>query len=465
MKISLSSLIAILFVFPLVGQIHTTPSEKIDYVKNVHSVGKLGGELYSLVYKKKEAYLRVHSVARLDLVREVKLNLKKNGHHRLVEDAFLFDSAFVYITSYAVLDKNIRVVEYNKIESDGVEESSVLTELSMLNLPIGNWREYALTVHCLVSPDQKNFALVYQDQLHKNSVNNRSVVVYDASLNRVLSTIANVDFSLRKNTLIPFEIENQLILFDNACLVYHDVQGPIVYSKSDSFLIKLSEPTNNYLISQSSNGAMVVCGLYSELNSGFLVIASGEGFGFIVQKVFSVENASGFAVKDLIIRENRDVLLVAEGHVSEVSSGYKTTYISSTSGVPKTRVRTKSSHQHVELGGVVLMNITPAGSVTWRYDLPANTNDLNESFVSSAIFSEGNNTYVFYNSQEEVKEEDGGLAEKVVPVVGIIHSDGLMMVEPLFQDVETSFLVPNKCNRVEGGIFLQMKDAFCYYGK
>jgi hypothetical protein len=468
----ISFLILSLFVsLRLSAQFQLSPEQEIDYVKNILPVGELNGDLYTVVQHKKEVKLQVHSRDLLILKRELKLDLRKDGRSRDLEAAFIFDSGFVYVTSYANLTTDKRVVELFRVVGDSVLPPVEMAELSLKNLPSGPWKEYALMVDCLVSPDGKSLAMMYQNQQDMSSVNNRMLVVVDESLKPVSAIATTIQFPVNQSK-IRFNVKDQLILLDGGVLVQKTALGVVVYTAQDQFEILLSEMSGNYCVRQFGADRLVLCGLYAYSNSGFMIIASGDNYSRVIRREFELTDAYGFQVMDLLVKENRDVTLVME-EVVRKQAGRTVVKVSQSTPASHSPQVNKSST--LEFGDIRLVNFSPNGSKTWEYTIPEAEIVSESSEFSSLVFSEGKVVYVLYNGITQPSEKNRNPQNQ--PKMCAVKEDGSAVTTFVFSDGEPGMivgeaepeeiplLVPAKCRRYKNGCFLLTTDFFCYLGR
>lgn len=460
----ISILVFSLFIsLNLSAQFHLSPLQEIDYVKNILPVGELNGELYTVVKQKKEVKLQVHSASLLELKREIALDLRKDGRSRDLEAAFLFDSTFVYVTSYANLTTEKRVVELFQLVGDSVLPPVELAQLSMKNLPSGPWREYGLIVDCLVSPDGKSMAVVYQDQNDMSTVNSRAIVVWDENLQPISSIRTTVNFPANQSK-IRFNVKDQLVLLDGGPLVQKALMGAVVWALDDEYEILLSKPSTNYCIRSAGPGKLVLCGLYSYSDGGFMINVSGDKYSRVIRQEFDFPGAYAYQVMDLLVKENREVTLVME----EVVRNY--------AGRPGNAYSVRGSKSsNVEFGEIRLLNFSSNGSKNWEFAIPREEIVSEPSEFSSLVFSEGETVYILFNGVVEHSEADKSPRKE--PMICSVREDGSSVTEYIFSDMEndrivglaetekTPLLVPAKSRHFRRGCFLLTTGFFCYFGK
>lgn len=455
----------------LSAQFQLSPEQEIDYVKNILPVGELNGDLYTVIQHKKEVKLQVHSRDLLLLKRELKLDLRKDGRSRDLEAAFIFDSGFVYVTSYANLTTEKRIVELFRVVEDSVLPPVEVAELSLKNLPSGPWKEYALMVDCLVSPDGKSLAMMYQNQQDMSSVNNRMLVVVDESLKPVSAIATTIHFPANQSK-IRFNVKDQVILLNGGVLVQKTALGVVVYTAEDQLEILLPEMSANYCVRQFGADRLVLCGLYAYSERGFMIIASGDHYSRVIRQEFELTDAYGFQVMDLLVKENRDVTLVMEEVVRKQAGRTGGRANLSQPGSHSLPV-TKSST--LEFGDIRLVNFSSNGNKTWEYTIPKEEIVSESSEFSSLVFSEGKVVYVLYNGITQPSEKNRNPLNQ--PKMCAVKEDGSAVTTFVFSDGEPGvivgeaapeeipLLVPAKCRRYKNGCFLLTTGFFCYLGR
>lgn len=460
-------LIPFLFFYLLVSsklaaQLQLSPTQEIDYVKNILPVGELNGDLYTVVKHKKEVKLQVHAADSMLLKRELVLDLKKGGRSRLLEAAFIFDSSFVYVTSYANLSIEKRVLEVFKVVGDSVFPPQELATLTMKNLPMGPWREYTLTVDCVVSPDGKNFLMIVQNQQDLSSVNNRSVAVFD-TLFRPVSLISTMVQFPANQSKIRFNIKDQFVLLNGGVVVQKTHLGVVVYTLTDEFDVLFNKPSSNYSVRSFGAGRLVISGLCSYENLGFMMVVYGDRYNKVIRQEFECSDASRFQVMDLLVKENREVTLVIEEVVRKQAS----TVVRSTrtNRQPSSHAPPVAKTSSVEFGDIHLINFSPNGSKMWEYKLGKQAIDSDPAELSSVVFSEDNLVYLLYNGINPLSGVMEGVKSDVQPMLCVIQEDGTAAQTPVFSAEQSALLVPAKCSHFKNGCFLLTTDFFCYLGK
>jgi len=453
--------LACLLSFESFAQFHSSPVQPIEYVKNVLAVGELNGDLYTVVKHKKEEKLQVYSTQDLTLKRELVLDMRKDGRFRVLETAFLFDSGFVYITSYANLTTEKRVVELFKVVGDSVLPPIEIAELSMKNMPLGPWREYVLVVDCLVSPDGKSLAITYQNQQDMSSVNNRTIVVFDEDFEpvSVLATIVNFPANQSK---IRFNLKDQLLLLDGGTVVQKTLMGVVVYTLSDQFSVFLPKPSSNYCVRSFGGGRLVISGLYSYSEGGFMIIVYGDKYSRVIRQEFDFADAYRFQVMDLLVKENREVTLVVEEIVRKQVWRTGIRYGQPQPASHSAPVKPSST----EFGDIYLINFSPNGNKTWQFKLGKEEIDSDPTEFSSLVFGDGNGVYIVYNGLNLLSEAGEGASGSVIqPMVCMVKEDGIAVKTPIFSTEQSSDLIPIKCAHFNKGCFLLTSDFFCFFGK
>ncbi|MES2554910.1 MAG: hypothetical protein V4604_02105 [Bacteroidota bacterium] len=450
-----------IFSFGLRGQFELSPVQEIDHVKDIIPVGELNDELYTIIKHKKQVKLQVHSTDQLILKRELELDLRKGGHFRDLETAFIFDSNFVYVTSYANLTTEKRIVELFQVVGDSVLPAVEIAELSMKNLPVGPWREYALMIDCLVSPDGKSLALMYQNQNDMSSVNNRMLVVLNAEIKPVYAIATTVNFPANQSK-IRFNVKDQLNLLDGGILVQKTLLGVVVYTAEDQYEILLPQMSANYCVRSLGPGRLVLCGLYNYSSKGFMVVAYGEKYSRVIRQEFELTDASGFQVMDLLVKENREVTLVMEEVVRKQAGR---TGVRLNSSQPGSHSPPVSKSTGVEFGDIRLINFSPNGNKTWEYTILKEEIVSEFSEFSSTVFSEGKLIYVLYNGTARLSDDEKSKKQQHQPMVCVVQEDGSAVSTPIFSSEHPALLVPAKCNHLKNGCFLLTTDFFCYFGK
>ena len=453
--------LACLLSFESFAQFHTSPVKQIEFVKNILPVGEMNGELYTVVKHKKEEKLQVHSTDSMLLKRELVLDLQKDGRFRVLETAFLFDSNFVYITSYANLTTEKRVVELFKVVGDSVFPPIEIVELSMKNMPLGPWREYVLVIDCLVSHDGKSLAMTYQNQQDMSSVNNRSIVVFNEDFKPVSVIATTVNFPSNQSK-IRFNLKDQLLLLDGGVIVQKTLMGVMVYTIDDQFPVLLSKPSSNYCVRSFGAGRLVISGLYSYSDGGFMMIVYGDNYSRVIRQEFDFVNAYRFQVMDLLVKENREVTMVVEEIVRKQAGRTGIRYGQPQPASHSIPVKPSST----EFGDIYLVNFSPNGSKTWEFKLGKEEVDSDPSEFSSLVFSDRNSVYVVYNGLDLLTEAREGAHRSVIqPMVCTIQEDGVAVKTPIFAAEQSSVLIPSKCAHFNKGCFLLTNDFFFYFGK
>lgn len=463
MRLILIIVTVFLLSYESFAQFHVGQVQEIEFVKNILPVGELNGDLFTIVKRKKEVKLQIHSRDSLLLKQELVLDLKEGGHSRLLEDAFLFDSNFVYITSYANLITEKRVVELFKVVGDSVFPPITMVELSMKNLPAGPWREYALVIDCLVSPDGKSLAMTFQDQQDMSTVYSRSIVVFDESFKRIKEIATTINFPVNQSKF-RFNLKNQLLLLDGGTIVQSTMMGVVVCTLDDQYSILLQKPSSNYFVRSIGPGRLVISGLYSYSKGGFMMIVYGDNYSRVIRQEFDFDAALRFQVMDLLVKENREVTLVVEeivrktagreaGKYSQLqpTSHYVPVYRSSSTG----------------FGDICLINFSPNGNKTWQFKLGKEEIDADPSEFSSLVFCDGNSVYVLYNGMDSLTEVGGDAKGSVIqPMVCVVQEDGSAVKSPIFSaEQQSSALIPSKCVHFKKGCFLLTSNFFSYFGK
>src|SRR3989338_2758950 len=449
-----------IFSFGSRAQFQLSPVRKVEHVKDILPVGELSGDLYTIIKHKKQVKLQVYSTDQMSLKRELELDLRKDGYFRDLEAAFIFDSSFVYVTSYANLTTEKRVVELFQVIGDSVLPPMEITQLSMKNLPVGPWREYALIVDCLVSPDGNSLALMYQDQNDMSTVNSRTLVVLNAEFKPVYAIATTINFPANQSK-IRFNLKDQLNLLNGGILVQKTVLGVVVYTAEDQFEILLPEMSANYCVRSLGAGRLVLCGLYSYSSKGFMVIAYGEKYSRVIRQEFELTDVYGFQVMDLLVKENREVTLVMEEVVRKQAGR---TGIRANSSQPGSHSPPVSKSTGVEFGDIRLVNFSPNGNKTWEYTIPKEEIVSEFSEFSSTVFSEGKLVYVLYNGvarHSEENEKQKNLQNQ--PMVCVVQENGSASSTPVFTSGESAALVPVKCSYFKNGCFLLTTDFFCSF--
>lgn len=463
MRLILTIILAFLFSFESLAQFHVSPVKQIDYVKNVVPVGELNGDLYTIVKRRKELKLQIHSGDSMLLKQELVLDLKAGGHSRLLEDAFLFDSNFVYITSYANLITEKRVVELFKVVGDSVFPPITMVELSMKNLPAGPWREYALVIDCLVSPDGKSLAMTFQDQQDMSTVYSRSIVVFDENFKRIKEIATTINFPVNQSKF-RFNLKNQLLLLDGGTIVQSTMMGVVVCTLDDQYSILLQKPSSNYFVRSIGPGRLVISGLYSYSKGGFMMIVYGDNYSRVIRQEFDFDAALRFQVMDLLVKENREVTLVVEEIVRKTAGREAGKYSQLQPTSHYVPVYRSSS---TEFGDLCLINFSPNGNKTWQFRLGKEEVDTDPSEFSSLVFCDGNSVYIMYNGINPLSEDGGSAKGSVIqPMVCVVQEDGSAVKSPIFStEQQSSVLIPSKCAYFKKGCFLLTGDFFCYFGK
>jgi hypothetical protein len=157
-----------------------------------------------------------------------------------------------------------------------------------------------------------------------------------------------------------------------------------------------------------------------------------------------------YVIHDLVVKENGDLLLLAEQYYM---------YVTSTTYTDANGARHTTTTYHYIYNDIIAVNCTKNGEITWKQKIKKRQHSTNDGGAYSSFFTmvQNNNVFLIYNDKEsnlddtaeEIKNKRKTKKNSVAAVIGL-GKDGTVTRNKLF-DFEGELrrtLIPKKCEQI-----------------
>lgn len=417
-------------------------------VRDIHPVGVSGNTVFLLSQEHKDWELRVYSTDAFELRKVVSLNARAGKHFRELEGVFMLDSLPAYVTSYADMARNLRVVELFRVNGDSVLPPFRLGELSMKSIPGDPDAARSLAVEWLASPNNKMIAFSLQNQEDMSRSANRVIVVYDSNFQE-FSRTKLIDSGLEGLSMNVYSLKSQLRLLNSGLLVHKTVREARFYGSGTVFSAELPELSDNYDVCELQNGNLVICGLSINRESGFVVTVGQHGKGRAISMNFDYTNAPNFRLREVSPQLDGSILMIAEElrivSIARPARTYRT-------NTGKTTMRAATSRSHIDKGVTRITSKAVLGQDNW-------VKEFQENESLPAI---GQGVLVADDTKKVVVIGNFTVDDSVKAVSHVINENGDMQQLPVFQEMEEVQLLPAYSVVLNKGFILFTKEFYTY---
>lgn len=416
--------------------------------RDIHPIGVANGAVYILSTEKKGWELQVYGENDFELIKTISLDSRKGKHMRVLEAVFVLDSMPVFVTSYAEMSKNQRVVELFRVHSDSVLPAVQLGTLSMKSIPGDPSASRALAVEWCIAPNAQFVAFSLQNQEDMSSSANRMVVVYDNRLQVFSRTIMEVH-SPQNMSRVEYHLEDQLRLLNSGLLVQKTVVKALFFSNGSQFSVELPELSDNYDVCELLNGTIVICGLSINREGGFVQSVSARDRGRVISTTFDYTDSGFFRLRKVVPQQDGTILLVAEEMVYDKTTGYTRTYRAANGN---TTIRRAPAHSHVEAGAMRFTSKAVLGKELWSREFEGSTT-VSEKEQGMCVNTGNASLVIHANFAEEGEVQAASRA---------IDLNGNQQFNVLFPENKEMLLLPGYCVPLNKGSLLFTQNFYTY---
>lgn len=476
-------------------------------------IGVADGRFYATKRAKKKRILQSMDLETLTPDAEVELELKENGEKVSLVNSFIFNDRVLFLTSR--VDKKAGKQHYylHQLTSrlalgKGLEIATTTWFKRRMIGGKGNAEKAAETgafsFRFAVSEDKETLMIQYGDASGATNI-----ILMDKELNEVNRSIMTLPYEtfqvvsarLTNNGLycmVGYEEE----VGETDGLIKRDIKiagdyHVFVYDAVTAELTDIDLDINNKIKSVSiktlEDGSSIAYGMYAkEMATGisgafFQKITSEYDVDFTTLEEFDEDFITQFwsdrqkkkaekkknrknenkkvepslfsyIMHDLAVKENGDVVLIAEQYYMRVTSH---TYRDANGNTHTTYT------YHYYYNDIIAVNCKPDGEVTWKQKVKKRQYSINDGGYFSSFYTvvQGDDIYMMYNDKEanlEDSEEATTLLEKrqqkrnTVAAFITLDIDGEMDRKTLFDfsDEASRTLVPKRCERMSKNEFL-----------
>lgn len=434
----------ILFPLLLIAQ----QQQPYERMRDIHPVGVADSSVYILSTAEKNWEMQVYSTREFQWKQTIPLNAREGKHQRQLEAVFMLDSLPAYVTSYADMSRNLRVVELFRVDKGSVLPAVHLGDLSMKSIPGDPSAARSLEVEWCIAPNGKYVAFSLQNQEDMSAAANRFVTVYDSQL-QVFSRSKMVVQSPGSVSKTEYRLEDQLRLLNSGLLVQKTVNKVIFFGNETMFDVGLPELSDNYDVCELLNGTIVVCGLSINREGGFVQSISARDKSRVITMEFDYPDAAFFRLREVIPQNDGTILLVAEEMRYDKTTGYTRTYRTTTG---KTTVRHAPSRLHIEVGATRLTCKAVLGKELWSKEI-LGSESVSENKQGVRITNSASQTSVYGNFTDE---------SGVKAAVMRINSAGETQLMELFPLEKETLVMPGNSVVLNKGCILFTDNFFTY---
>lgn len=435
-----------IFCFPIF--VWSQEQHAYKHAKDIHPVGEANGMVYLLSTEKKEWEMEVYAETDFRLIRKISLGARKDKRVRVLEAVLVLDSLPTYVTSYADMSQNERVVELFRVLGDSVLPAVRLGTLSMKSIPGDPSASRALEVEWCIAPNEQFVAFSLQNQDDMSTAANRLVTVYDHRMQEYSKTKMVVS-SPQNLSHVEYRLEDQLRLLNSGLLVQKTIVKVYFFGSGSVFSVELPELSDNYDVCELFNGTIVICGLSINREGGFVQSVNARDRGRVIATTFDYKDSGFFRLRKVIPQADGAILLVAEEIIYDKSTGYSRTYRTANGN---TVVRRSPTRTHIETGVTRFTYKAVLGKEIWS-----------EEFESSADVS-GKEKGLCLHTNNVPLLVYGNFAQdsSVVAASRIIASNGHQKVRLLFPEGPGIRVLPESCVPLNRGCVLFTREFFTY---
>lgn len=434
------------FLFPFL--LSAQQQQSYERIKDIHPVGVADSFVYIINTASKKWEMQVYSTGKFQLEQTITLNARADKYQRQLEAVLMLDSLPTYVTSYADMSKNVRVVELFRVDNGVIQPAVRLGDLSMKSIPGDPYAARSLEIEWCIAPNGKYVAFSLQDQDEMSAAENRFVTVYDAKM-QVFSRSKMVIPSFGNVSKLEYRLKDQLRLFNSGLLAKKGVNQVSFFGSEAMFKVELPELSDNYDACELLNGAIVICGLSINREGGFVQSVSARDRGRVISMQFDYSDAAFFRLRNVIPQNDGNILLLAEEMRFDKTTGYTRTYRSATGN---TTVRRSQSHSHLEIGSTRLTYKVVLGKELWSKEI-LGSESVSENKQGVCVVNSASQTKVYGNFADETG---------VKAAVMTINSNGEMKTDSLFSVETGALILPTSCVVLNRGCLLFTDDFFTY---
>lgn len=486
------------------GKIQWSESFKLKSNENDQQlIGTIKNELYSIRRIKDDRSIITYDLSSLTVLNESPIKLEYNDFKLSIVNSFIFGDNIVLLTKYTVRKSNELHFLLNTLNKDGsfektIELASVEAEKDkVITTKKGvekKKKTAAYSFRCILSPDKKSVIVYYIDD---DEPKQTTALLIDSNLSILNQKTFELPFDnfhvystkISNNGLIYyFGIEYKIIddkkkeFKEHHILVYDVVKGTVKSTQLD-----FDKSVRGAAMQFMENNELIVSGLHNEKEqkgisgSFFMKLKSDLSIDFLTIKDFSAnfieqywndndEEQSAksknendepaffdYKIQDLLIKDNGDILMLAEQYYMDV---FTSTYTDNSGATKITYTYTYNYND------VIVVSCNSTGHINWMKVIPKYQYSVNDKGKYSSFFTtlRNNEVLLFYNDKESNMDHSEELNSKqlrkakknqVSAYISISDNGEIKRkVMYTFIEDETGVIIPKGCELLYNGDIL-----------